>query len=265
MSAVEPARLLRCTFLGTGTSQGVPIIGSDHPVCLSADPRDQRLRVSVWLEWDGGSVVVDCGPDFRYQMLRSGCRKLDALLITHEHADHIAGLDDIRPFCHRQGPIPLYATPRVLQDLEHRYAYIFSEVNKYPGAPSVQVQAFEPGTAFVIGNRPIQSVPVWHGNWPVVGYRFGPLAYLTDVKTIEPAALALLEGIEVLVVNALRYEPHPTHLNVDEAIALARLTSARQVYFTHISHHMGFHAEVNAQLPKGFALAHDGLQLELTW
>ena len=184
-------------FLGTGTSQGIPVIGSNHPVCKSVDPKDKRLRVSVWITWEDSSVVIDCGPDFRQQMLTSGCEKLDAILFTHEHADHTAGLDDIRPFFFRQkSDIPVYGHQRVLENLKKRFDYIFETENKYPGAPGVQTFAVNNNEDFKIGPTEITPVEVNHGSLQVFGYRIQDFVYLTDVKTIDTAEIKKLKGVK---------------------------------------------------------------------
>ncbi|MCZ8298454.1 MAG: MBL fold metallo-hydrolase [Flavobacterium sp.] len=254
---------MKIHFLGTGTSQGIPVIGSDHPVCLSQDPRDKRLRVSIWVEVEGQSLVVDCGPDFRQQMLSSGCTRIDGLLFTHEHADHTAGLDDIRPFNFQYGPMPVYAESRVIANLRQRYGYIFATENRYPGAPAVHVHPIEADAPFSIGGVTIQPIRVWHGDLPVLGFRIGDFAYLTDVKTIETAELDKLKGLKVLVVNALREAPHDTHFNLQEALDFVNLVQPEQAYLTHISHHMGFHAEREKTLPSSVFLAYDNLVLTL--
>jgi phosphoribosyl 1,2-cyclic phosphate phosphodiesterase len=250
---------IQLTFLGTGTSQGIPVIGSKHPVCLSTDPRDKRLRVSVWIQIDDLSVVIDCGPDFRQQMLQSGCIVMDAILFTHEHADHTAGLDDIRPFCFAQGPIPIYGQVRVLQNLAERFDYIFKEENKYPGAPSIQANTLHKNTPFYLKGHSIKPIEVWHGNVPIFGFRIGNIAYLTDVKSIDPDQLVQLIGVDILVVNALREEEHHSHFTLQEALDFAKRVGAKQTFFTHISHHLGFHAAVSDRLPNGVHLAYDGL------
>ncbi|UMY64652.1 MULTISPECIES: MBL fold metallo-hydrolase [unclassified Flavobacterium] len=254
---------MKVYFLGTGTSQGIPVIGSDHPVCRSADPRDRRLRVSVWIQVEDVSLVVDCGPDFRQQMLTSGCHHIDALLFTHEHADHTAGLDDIRPYNFRQGAMPVYAHRRVLDNLERRFDYIFETENRYPGAPSVETFEIRSGTSFQVKGLDILPIDTLHGDLQVFGFRIGDFAYLTDVKTIEPREMAKLEGVKVLVVNALRFEPHATHFNLDEALAFIRQIAPERTYLTHISHHFGFHADVQHMLPDGVFLAYDNLEITL--
>ena len=252
---------MNITFLGTGTSQGIPIIGSDHPVCHSNDPRDKRLRTSALVQWDNYSVVIDCGPDFRQQMLYNSIHRLDAILFTHEHADHTAGLDDIRPFFFKQGDIPIYALDRVIENLTQRFGYILNSADKYPGAPSVQVHTVDPTTTFDICQQRIIPVLGKHHQLTVLGYRLGSFAYLTDIKTIADDERQKLAGLDVLVLNALREEPHHSHLNLAEAIDLAHSIGAKNTYFTHISHHLGFHAEVEQKLPKSVHLAYDNLSI----
>lgn len=250
-------------FLGTGTSQGIPIIGSNDPVCLSKNPKDKRLRSSVWVQWDDSDFVIDCGPDFRQQMLTSSCPKIDALLFTHEHADHTAGLDDIRPFVFRQGALPVYGLPRVMDNLAMRFSYIFNDQNKYPGAPSVQANIIDAAQPFLCASKTIIPIKVSHYGLDVVGYRFGAFAYITDMFSIKPDAEAKLNNLEVLVVNALRTEPHPSHLHLDAAIEFAQRVGAKQTYFTHISHKLGFHDDVESSLPEGIHLAHDNLIISI--
>lgn len=254
---------LKITFLGTGTSQGIPIIGSTHPVCMSTDPRDKRLRVSILIEFEGANYVIDCGPDFRQQMLTYKVNHLEALLFTHEHADHTAGLDDIRPFFFRQGDIPVYAHKRVVAELKKRFDYIFKTENRYPGAPAVAIHEVINNNLFTINKLEVEPINVMHGKLQVFGYRFANFAYLTDVKTISEAEKAKLNNLDVLVVNALREEPHYSHFNLQEALAFVEEIKPKQTYFTHISHLLGFHAEVEARLPENIHLAYDGLQLEL--
>jgi phosphoribosyl 1,2-cyclic phosphate phosphodiesterase len=254
---------LKITFLGTGTSQGIPIIGSDHPVCQSDDLRDKRLRSSVMVQWNYCTVVIDCGPDFRQQMLLHPISKLDAILLTHEHADHTAGIDDIRPFFFRQGDIPIYALPRVIDNLTHRFGYIFNSSNKYPGAPAVDVHHVNPSQAFSVCEQLIMPVMGQHNSLDVLGYRIESFAYLTDIKTISDDEIQKLNDLNVLVLNALRLEPHHSHLNLEEAIQLAQKIGAKTTYFTHISHYLGFHAEVEKNLPKNVHLAYDNLTIAI--
>ena len=257
-------QLLKITFLGTGTSQGIPVIGSKHPVCLSPDPRDKRLRVSVLVEPDDGHVyAIDCGPDFRQQMLRHDVQRLDGILFTHEHADHTAGIDDIRPYFFRQGDIPIYAHPRVVESLRVRFDYIFADVNRYPGAPAVSVNTVQKGVAFRLGSHWVMPIDARHNRLQVFGYRIGDFAYLTDVKTVEPEEMQRLEGVEILVVNALRQEAHHSHFNLEEALDFIRQVKPATAYLTHISHMMGFHAEIEATLPENVHLAYDDLIITL--
>lgn len=254
---------MRIYFLGTGTSQGIPVIGSTHPVCLSTDPKDKRLRVSVWVSWEGGSIVIDCGPDFRQQMLNCRCDRIDAFLFTHEHADHTAGLDDIRPYNFRQGDIPLYAHRRVIENLQRRFDYIFETENRYPGAPSVEVHEVVKGQPFEICGKQIIPVDVMHGNLQAFGYRIDDFAYLTDVKTISDEEADRLRGLKVLVVNALREEEHHSHFNLSEALKFIEKVRPEKTYLTHISHKMGFHEEVQRRLPPNVYLAYDNLEITL--
>ncbi len=253
---------LEITFLGTGTSQGIPVIGSTHPVCLSDDPRDKRLRVSVLVSWDEYQYVIDCGPDFRQQMLANDISRIDGLIFTHEHADHTMGLDDIRPFFFRQGDIPIYAHKRVLDALRVRFDYIFSSENKYPGAPSVQEKEIV-NKPFRLGNINVVPINTLHNRLQVFGYRFNDFAYLTDVKTIEEKERYKLKGLKVLVINALRIEPHHSHFNLEEALAFIKSVQPERAYLTHISHMLGFHAEVEKLLPENVYLAYDNLQITI--
>ena len=252
---------MKVYFLGTGTSQGIPVIGSDHPVCKSTDSRDKRLRVSVWLSWEDYSFVLDCGPDFRQQMLVSNCQKVDGILFTHEHADHTAGIDDIRPFNFRQGPLPFFAHSRVIHNLKKRFDYVFETVNKYPGAPSVITQEVVNNVSFSIGNKIATPINVMHGDLQVFGYRVEDFAYLTDVKTIDESEIHKLKGLKVLVINALREETHQTHFNLKEALDFITLVQPEKTYLTHISHHLGFHEEVQKKLPENVFLAYDNLEI----
>lgn len=254
---------MKITFLGTGTSQGIPVIGSDHPVCLSDDPRDKRLRVSVMVSWDRYNYVIDCGPDFRQQMLTHKVDRLDGILFTHEHADHTAGIDDIRPFFFRQGDIPIYAHQRVVDSLRNRFDYIFSDNNRYPGAPAVQVNTVQKGEKITLGDLEAIPVEAYHNRLQVFGYRIGDFAYLTDVKTIPDEEKAKIRGVKILSINALRKEPHHSHLNLEEALDLVEELAPESAYLTHISHRMGFHREVEKELPEHVHLAYDNLVLSV--
>lgn len=254
---------MKVYFLGTGTSQGIPVIGSDHPVCKSNDSKDKRLRVSIWIYWENHSFVIDCGPDFRQQMLTSGCRQIDAVLYTHEHSDHTAGMDDIRPYNFRQGPMPIYAHRRVIENLAKRFDYIFETVNKYPGAPSVAPVEVVNDLPFPVGDKTAIPINVFHGSLQVFGYRIDDFAYLTDVKTIDNDELQKLKNLKVLVVNALREEPHSTHFNLQEALDFIELVKPEKAYLTHISHILGFHEEVQKRLTENVFLAYDNLEITI--
>jgi phosphoribosyl 1,2-cyclic phosphate phosphodiesterase len=254
---------MKVYFLGTGTSQGIPVIGSNHSVCLSDDLRDKRLRVSVWIHDENNSVVIDCGPDFRQQMLTSKCSKVDAILFTHEHSDHTAGLDDIRPFNFKQGEIPIYGHQRVLENLKKRFDYIFETENRYPGAPSVSAIEVHNNETFCVGTFTVIPINVWHGNLQVFGYRIENFAYLTDVKTIDSDEIEKLKGLKVLVINCLREEPHHSHFSLQEALDFVTLVQPEKAYFTHISHLLGFHKEVQQKLPENVFLAYDNLEITI--
>ncbi len=253
---------MQITFLGTGTSQGIPVIGSKHPVCLSTDLKDRRLRSSVMIEWDGFYYIIDCGPDFRQQLLANQVPQIDGIFFTHEHTDHIIGLDDIRPFYFKQGDIPLYAHPRVLAALEKRFDYIFKTKDKYPGAPSVAVHTLS-GDAFQINQHRVTPIKVCHGKLPVYGFRLGDFVYITDAKTIPEEELKKLTHTKVLVVNALRHKPHHSHFNLEEALSFIKRINPEKAYLTHISHLLGFHQEVEKTLPKNVHLAYDNLKIDL--
>ena len=253
--------MLKIIFLGTGTSQGIPVIGSDHPVCLSENPNDKRLRSSILIQWDDYSYIVDCGPDFRQQMLRVECNHLNGVLFTHEHADHTAGIDDIRPFFFRQGDIPVYAIDRVVSDLKRRFSYIFQTENKYPGTPAVQINIIKKNTVFQLEDKIVIPIEVMHNNLPVMGFRIDDFCYLTDVKSIEDDQRDKLKNCDVLVINALRIEAHPSHLNLEEALELAADLKPKRAYFTHISHLLGFHEIISKKLPENIYLAYDKLEI----
>lgn len=253
--------MMKVTFLGTGTSQGVPPIGCDSPVCLSTDPRDKRLRCSVHIEIDGLSLIIDAGPDFRQQLIRANIIKLDAIIFTHEHRDHTAGLDDMRPFNYLQNaPLPVYLSQQVMNSFYKQYDYIFSET-KYPGIPEIDFTIIE-NKPFKIGNVEIIPIQVMHYKLPVLGFRIGPFTYITDANYIAESEVQKIIGSDTIVLNALRNEPHISHFTLAEAIEVSNSIGARQTYFTHMSHQIGFHEEVNQSLPAGMALAYDGLTLE---
>jgi len=249
-------------FLGTGTSQGVPVIGCDCSVCMSEDPKDKRLRSSVLVTMNGVKMVIDTGPDFRQQMLRSRTDDVDAVLFTHEHADHIMGLDDIRAINFKHDTtMPLFATERVETAIRGVFHYAFSE-KKYPGVPMVHFERVgeEP---FSVKGQTIIPVHAMHGPMPVTGFRFGDLTYLTDIKTISNERLDKIRGSRILILNALRIKDHHSHLNLEEALALIDMLKPQRAYLTHISHLLGSHSAVSAMLPTGVELAYDGLKLAL--
>jgi phosphoribosyl 1,2-cyclic phosphate phosphodiesterase len=252
---------VKITFLGTGTSQGIPVIGSDHPVCLSSNPKDKRLRVSISIQWHNYTYIIDCGPDFRQQMLRYNINKMDGILFTHEHSDHTAGLDDIRPFYFKQGNINLYAQERVFKSLNQRFEYIFDKNNDYPGIPNVDT--FVINENFDLFNKTIIPIEVMHANLPVIGFRIDDFAYITDASFINEENLNKLKGLKVLVLNALKEEKHYSHFSLQEAIEISNILQPEKTYFTHISHLLGFHEDVEANLPENIHLAYDGLELFL--
>jgi phosphoribosyl 1,2-cyclic phosphate phosphodiesterase len=254
---------LKVTILGTGTSQGIPVIGCKCPVCCSKDPLDKRLRTSALLSVGGENVVIDVGPDFRAQMLSAGIEDLEAAVITHEHNDHIIGLDDIRPFNFmRRRPLTVFATRRVQQALIERFQYVF-DTNPYPGAPRVALANIDPDQPLEIGPFTLLPIKVNHGIMPVLGFRVDDFTYITDAKTIEPEELEKARFSKVLVLNALHLQPHHSHFNLEEALAIIDFLKPEKAYLTHISHHMGLHKAVNTLLPDGVKLAYDGLVINL--
>ncbi|MDR7130839.1 phosphoribosyl 1,2-cyclic phosphate phosphodiesterase [Algoriphagus sp. 4150] len=253
---------MKITFLGTGTSQGVPVIGCDCPVCNSLDFRDKRFRASVYIQIGKLSVVIDTGPDFRSQILRAGITELDAVIYTHEHKDHTAGLDDIRPFNFKQQKdMPIFGRLQVLEQIKREFAYIFSG-KRYPGVPQVETVEIDENP-FTIEGVTITPIPVLHYKLPVLGFRIGDFTYITDANYIPEDSFKLIEGTEILVINALQKESHISHFTLGEAVEVARKIGAKQTYFTHISHKLGLHDSVDQELPEGLALAYDGLQLTL--
>lgn len=253
---------MKLTFLGTGTSFGVPVIGCPCAVCHSNDPRDNRLRASVLVETETTRILVDCGPDFRQQALRHPFDRLDAVLLTHIHYDHVAGIDDLRVYTYGFN-LQMYAQPSVVKALHQTMPYCFAE-HLYPGVPTFSLQPLVKHQSLQVGDISIMPIEVWHGKMPILAYRFGRLAYITDMKRIDDAELPYLEGIETLVVNALRFDkPHHSHQLVADAIAFSRRIGVRRTYFTHATHEIGFQDEANAKLPEGFQFAYDGLELEV--
>ena len=253
---------MKVTFLGSGTSQGVPVIGCDCEVCRSLDYRDKRLRSSVFIEVDGKSFVIDTGPDFRQQMLREDIKRLDAVLFTHSHKDHIAGLDDVRAFNFiQQRSMPVFGTKALHEQLKIEFYYAFAD-EKYPGIPQLNLIEISDQPFEVHGAKFI-PLPVMHLRMPVLGFRVGNFSYITDTNSIPDETLEKLKGTQVLVLNALQREKHVSHFNLEEAIAMAKKIGAPKTYFTHISHKLGTHKKVEKELPESIALGFDGLIIEL--
>ncbi|MDX1388806.1 MAG: MBL fold metallo-hydrolase [Acidobacteriota bacterium] len=252
---------MKVTFLGTGTSVGVPAVTCDCDVCTSDDPRDNRLRPSVLIEWDGASVLIDTSTDLRAQALRHPIQRIDAVLYTHHHADHILGIDDLRIYNWRRGgPIPIYGSAATLDRIARTFWYVFEEKDTPHTRPTLE--PMEISGPFSLLGRTIHPVPVLHGDLEILGYRVGRFAYLTDVSAIPESSARLLEDLDVLVLSALRTRPHPTHLSLDQAVAEAEKIGAARSLFTHLSHDIP-HGSVSATLPEGVELAYDGLQLHL--
>lgn len=253
---------MKITVLGTGTSQGVPVIACNCKVCSSKDPRDKRLRCAILVEDAGTTLLVDAGPDFRQQMLQHHVSNLDAVLLTHEHADHIFGLDDIRSYNWiRKAPMDIYCEKRVAENLKTIFNYAFAE-NRYPGTPQMELLPIDE-KPFQVKGIEVTPIRMYHHKLPVHGFRFGKLAYLTDFNRIEPEELNKLKGVEVLIICALRRNSHISHLNLSEALNLASQISPYQTYLTHMSHEMGLHADLLSELPDGVEPAYDGLVIEV--
>ena len=253
---------MKLTFLGTGTSGGVPSLGCTCDVCRSTDPHDKRLRTSALLEDQDTRVLIDCGPDFRQQLMPFDFKPLTGVLLTHIHYDHVGGIDDLRPFC-VFGPIDIFADHATANALHHTMPYCFTE-QLYPGAPLLNLHEIELGRPFQVGCLDITPIEVMHGKLPITAYKIGRLTYITDMKTIAPDQLRLLEGTETLVVNALRWEiTHHSHMLVHDAIDFARMVGAKETYLVHVTHEIGFHHASDSLLPAGIHLAYDGLQIEV--
>ena len=251
---------MKLTFLGTGTSCGVPVIGCQCKVCQSADPKDKRTRCSALVETDNTRILIDCGPDFRQQILPQPFRKIDGILITHSHYDHMGGMDDIRPYC-QFGEMNVYADPIARKAMLEMLPYCFAE-HRYPGVPAIGLHEIHAHEPLQIGDFDIMPIEVMHGKLPILGYRIGKLAYITDMKTIDEGEYPYLEGTELLVVNALRFDkPHHSHQLVDDAIKFARRVGARQTLLIHVCHDIGLHEKVNAMLPEDIQLAYDGQEV----
>ncbi len=258
---------MKLTFLGTGTSQGVPVIGCKCAVCRSEDRRDRRLRTSAILDVEGVCIAIDAGPDFRYQMLREGVTRLDAILLTHQHKDHTAGIDDVRAFNFVDYPtirtMHIYGNRTTIDRVLHEYDYAFAE-NKYRGVPVIELHTIDEQQPFSIGGVEIVPIVGEHSSrFRSVGYRIGDLAYITDFSRIEPSEEAKLRGVKVLVINALRWEPHDSHFSVGEALDVIRRVQPERAFLTHMSHGIGLHAEAEARLPEGVNFAYDGLVVEI--
>lgn len=250
---------MKLTILGSGTSTGVPEIGCTCEVCRSSDPKDKRLRASALVEVQDRRILIDCGPDFRQQVLEREFRKIDGVLITHEHYDHVGGLDDLRPFC-RFGKVLVYAEEYVSRNLRIRMPYCFKEP-KYPGIPDIRLLLLEPSESFYIEEVKIIPLRVMHGRLPILGYRIGDMAYITDMSEMPGEEYEKLRGLNCLVINALRIHPHITHQSLDEALEVASRIGAKETYFIHMSHHMGLHKEIEKHLPAHIHLAFDGLEI----
>lgn len=253
---------MKVTFLGTGTSQGIPVIACKCAACTSSDFRDNRLRVSIQVEIEGKIIIIDVGPDFRQQMLRSGTEKVDAILITHEHSDHVIGLDDIRPFNFMyETDMPIYSSKKVLDDLKKRFSYIFEAT--YPGVPKIQQHLISKEQPFVAAGIPIIPIEIFHGKLPILGFRIGDFAYLTDFKTIEPLEEIKLKGVKTLVISALQHHEHHSHSTLKESVAFIQQLKIPKAYLTHLSHKMGTHSTTEQVLPPNIRIAYDGLVIDV--
>lgn len=253
---------MRLTFLGTGTSTGIPQIQCHCKVCTSTDPRDTRLRASALVETTGTTLLIDCGPDFRRQIIDAGAPAIDALLVTHSHYDHVGGVDDLRPYCFTLKGFPIYCKLDVAEDLRNRVPYCFNE-NPHPGVPSFKIREIRPDEAFSVNGVEVRPLPVMHLRLPILGYRIGNLAYVTDCKLMPDETVELVRGVDTLVINSLRVSEHPSHMSLDETLELIARIAPRRAYLTHLSHGMGLHSEVEPTLPRNVKIAYDGLVLDI--
>ncbi len=252
---------MKLGFLGTGTSTGIPQIMCECSTCRSVDERDKRLRASALVSVEGRNILIDCGPDFREQMLRSGSPSLEALLVTHSHYDHVGGVDDLRPYCAAEEGFPIYCRPDVADDLMQRVPYCFAE-HPYPGVPAFNIHTIG-ASRFEVAGIEVTPLPVMHYRLPIVGYRIGRLAYITDAKEIPDSTIELMRGVDTLVVNALRIKEHISHMNLAQALEVVKRVNPRMAYFTHLSHDMGLQSDVEQRLPDGVKIAYDGLSITI--
>lgn len=252
----------RLTFLGTGTSTGVPEIACDCEVCRSSDPRDTRSRTSAYVEYGGKKVLIDCGPDFRCQLITHHITELDAIIITHEHYDHTGGLDDVRPLFYRSHECPIYAERNVIDAVKRRLPYVFTE-HPYPGVPHLELIETSPHSPINLGGG-VEITPfrVMHHKLPILGFKIGGLAYITDCKTLPEESIQLIHGTDTLVLNSLRHYDHMSHLTFEEAVELSKVIAPRQTYLTHFAHTIGLHTEIESLCPPGIAPAYDGLAVD---
>lgn len=247
-------------FLGTGTSFGIPRIGCNCQVCTSSDPRDKRTRTSAIISTNNTNLLIDCGPDFRTQILTAGITQIDALLLTHSHYDHMGGVDDLRPFCSESKPLPIYCQADVADDLRRQIPYCFSD-NRYPGVPSFDINIINVSNPFSINGITIIPLPLHHGRLQILGYRIGNTTYITDALTIPPSTLRLMAGTDTLIINALRHQEHHSHMNLTQALHIISTIQPRQAYLTHIDHRLGLHAQIAPTLPPNTHLAYDNLTI----
>lgn len=254
------SRFRTLTFLGTGTSNGVPVLGCQCEVCKSNNPCDNRLRTAALIETESTRILIDCGPDIRQQLMDKEFRRIDGILVTHSHYDHVGGTDDLRPYC-QFGDIPMYANSQAVNGIKQMLPYCFTE-SLYPGVPKLTLNTIEAGKKFFIGDIEILPVEVMHDKLPILAFRIGGLAYVTDIKTIAPQQLDMLRGIDTLIISALRWEKqHHSHLIVSEAIEIAREVGVKRTYLTHLTHKIGLHQLAAEKLPKDVSLAYDGLKI----